>query len=285
MASLGRIDVQPIIRPCGQDASAFNHLLLSSKLFVGDFYSEPTAASRVLAKAVRFSDFVIRGYPTLFNNAVDGQRLLAMVPQELRWMDNLKKAFYESDAAFAGGRAVDKAFPEICNAVDVAGTLQLSLQSPVAPWAPPTNKSNKRKFIGFLHTEIPDADNNGVNIPLLDARTEKWENYNFGGIVYAIRCMIHENENLNADENPDYHVILDWNIPANGYLGSVCDGRLTCNAQAIWWRVREVLAKFILGTEMLMAFERGDNSFSIHCRPPLKSIHPGDGRHKTAATN
>lgn len=128
-------------------------------------------------------------------------------------------------------------------------------------------------------------DKNGVDMLLLDARTQKPVRYNFGGIVYAIRCMIHENENLNTDENPDYHVILDWNIPANGYFGSVCDGRLTCNAKAIWWRVREVLAKFILGTEMFMAFERGDGSFSMHCRPELKSIYPGDGRHKMRAAS
>ncbi len=211
---------------------------------------------------------------------IDGKRLLAMKPQELRWMDNLKKAFFESDSAYAGGRAADKAFPEICNAVDVAATLRLSLQIPVAAWSPPTVKNNKRKFVAFLHTEIPDPNNNGISIPLFDARTQKSVDYNFGEIVYAIRCMIHENENLNAEENPDYHVILDWSLPQHGYFGSVCDGRLICSAKAIWWRVREVLSKFILGTEMFMAYERGDNSFSIHISPDLKSIYPGDGRHR-----
>jgi hypothetical protein len=214
---------------------------------------------------------------------IDGKRLLAMVPQEHRWMDNLKKAFYESDAAFVDGRAPDKAFPEICNAIDVAATLRLSLQTPVASWSPPALKNNKSKFIGFLHAEIPDAEQNGLDIVLRDARTQQPIRYNFGGIVYAIRCMIHENENLNAVENPDYHVKLDWNIPEHGYLGSVRDGQLTCNAKAIWWRVREVLAKFILGTEGFMAYERGDKSFSIHCRPKLKSIYPGDGRHRLTA--
>jgi len=217
--------------------------------------------------------------------AIDGKRLLAMVPQERRWMDNLKRAFYESDVALVDGRAADKAFPEICNAIDVAATLRLSLQRPVASWSPPTSKNNKRKFIDFLHAEIPDADKNGLDLLLLDARTQEQVRYNFGGVVYAIRCMIHENENLNAEENPDYHVTLDWTVPEHGYLGSVCDGRLTCNAKAIWCRVREVLAKFILGTEMFMAYERGDSSFSINCRPELKSIHPGDGRHRiTVAT-
>jgi len=41
------------------------------------------------------------------------------------------------------------------------------------------------------------------------------------------------------------------------------------------------LAKFILGTEMLMAFERGDRKFLFSWDPVLKSIHPKDGRHRT----
>jgi hypothetical protein len=115
---------------------------------------------------------------------------------------------------------------------------------------------------------------------LVDARTKEPVRYNFGGLVYAIRCMVHENENLNADEHPDYHVALDWNFTQPGMLGWVDDGRLTCNAGVIWRRVREVLAKFILGTEMIMALERGDSSWSICIDPELKSIHPEDGRHR-----
>ncbi len=212
---------------------------------------------------------------------IGGQRLLQMVPQERRWMDNLKKAFYESDVSYEDGSAADNAFPAICKAIDVAAMLHLSLLNPAQPWSAPSPQNNKRKFIEFLHAEIPDADANGVNLVLIDARNGKPVSYNFAGIVYAIRCMIHENENLNADEDPDYHVMLDWNIPQNGYFGTVCDGRFTCNAKAIWWRVREVLAKFILGTEMFMALERGDTSFSIYTNPELKSIHQDDGRHKT----
>ena len=196
-------------------------------------------------------------------------------------MSNLKKAFYESDVAYAEGRAADDAFPAICKAIDVAATLRLSLQNPAQPWQPPIIKNNKRKFISLLHAEIPDSDKHGVDLTLIDARTQQPVQYNFGGIVYAIRCMIHENENLNADEAPDYHVTLDWNMPRYGCFAVLCDGRLTCNAKALWWRVREVLAKFILGTEMFMACQRGDSSLSIHCDAELKSVHPNDGRHKT----
>jgi len=210
---------------------------------------------------------------------IDGKRLLAMEPQEIRWMQNLKKAFYESDNAFSNGHAADLAFPEICKAVDVAATLQLSLQGPVSNWTPPTTKNNKRKFIDFVHCEVPTSQNGGLDIELIDARTHEPVSYSFGELIYAIRCMVHENENLNSDENADYHVTLDWGVPKHGLFGVVRDGRLICNANAFWWRLREVLAKFILGTEMFMAFERGDGSFSIHCDPELKSVHPNDGRH------
>lgn len=214
-------------------------------------------------------------------DGIDGQRLLAMVPQERRWMENLKKAFYESDAAYTDGTAPDNSFPAICKAIDVAATLCQSLYNPLEDWKHPSTQNNKRKFISFLHSEIPDINVGGLDLTLIDVRTQQPVRYNFGGLIYAIRCMIHENENLNADENPDYHVTLDWNIPRYGLMGHICDGTVICNANALWWRAREVLAKFILGTEMIMAFERGDGSFYISCDPDLKSIHPSDGRHRT----
>jgi len=36
---------------------------------------------------------------------VSEERIQAMTPQELRWLDNLKKAFYESDQSFRSGGA------------------------------------------------------------------------------------------------------------------------------------------------------------------------------------
>jgi hypothetical protein len=201
-----------------------------------------------------------------------------MVPQEQRWIENAKKAFYESDTAFVNGVAADNAFPALCKAIDVCATLRLSLQSPASPWVPPSHQNNKKKFISFLQSEIPDADANGLDITLLDSRTNQPVVYNFGGIVYAIRCMVHENENLNAAESPDYHVILDWCMARYGLFGTVKDGRLTCNAQLVWWRVREVVSKFILGLEFLLAIE-GDGPAWIG-DSQLQSIHPGDGMHQ-----
>jgi hypothetical protein len=198
-------------------------------------------------------------------------------------MNNLKRAFFESDVAYVEGRADDDAFPAICKALDVAATLRLSLKTPLASWkAPNTKRGHKDRFIDFLALSIPCADRSSPGFELIDSRTHQVEKYNLVKIDYAVRCMIHENENLNAEEAPDYHVLLDWNQSKhNQVLGSICDGRVTCNAQVIWWRIREVVAGFIIGTEFQMAFERGDRSLVMTCEPELKSIFPGDGRHRT----
>ena len=58
---------------------------------------------------------------------VDVERIQAMTSQELRWLDNTKKALYESDVALQSGRAEDACFESLCKAVDVAKTLQRSL--------------------------------------------------------------------------------------------------------------------------------------------------------------
>lgn len=211
-------------------------------------------------------------------DGIDPPRLMSMVPQEHRWLSNLKKALYDCDTALVEGRAANRAFPEICNAIDVAATLHLSLLTPVENWQPPPHSKNKNKYVAFIHLEVPDRDNNGLNVALIDARSNKPIQYNYGELLYAIRCMVHENENLSADENPDYHVTLDWNMHENGRFAVMRDGRITCNARALLSRTRDVLVSFIQGIDLYMGIERGDTSF--HLGPaPLQSIHPKDGRH------
>lgn len=55
---------------------------------------------------------------------VSEERIHAMTPQELRWLDNLKKAFYESDQSFRSGAPQDQCLEELCKAIDTAKTLQ-----------------------------------------------------------------------------------------------------------------------------------------------------------------
>src|SRR5262249_7287976 len=114
------------------------------------------------------------------------------------------KAFYESDVAYADGTAADNAFPAICKAIDVAATLRISLQRPVEGWKPPPPQNNKSKFFSFLHAEIPDADAEGVDLTLIDARPQQPVRHNYGRLAYAMRGIIHENENPNDNQNPDY---------------------------------------------------------------------------------
>lgn len=135
----------------------------------------------------------------------------------------------------------------------------------------------------------------------MDARTGKAEDYSFSRLVYAIRCMIHEGENLNVDEGPDYHILLNWKnrphwsgpvVPLvsgtqldpclpwnrNPHLpvtGKLENGRVTLCGHAVWWRLREVMSKLVTFTNSTIAFLNGASSFEISISPPLGSVRPG----------
>ncbi|MBX7104243.1 MAG: hypothetical protein K1X57_09180 [Gemmataceae bacterium] len=207
--------------------------------------------------------------------SVTPDRLLAMSEQELRWLDNLKKAFYESDRAYTDGRAHNHCFPELCKAVDTAKTLRRSLRGEDV-----SSRDNKKRFVEFLNLELPSPESGGFQVQLVDARSGTPVTYSFAQLVYDIRCMVHENENLNAAEAPNYHILIDWSQPHMFYFGSIADGRLTCNGQMIWERVRQILAKFITGIDGMIAYAKivagqQEGSFSITISPPLGSVRPG----------
>jgi hypothetical protein len=213
-------------------------------------------------------------WPTMFAD-ITPDRLLTMSEQELRWFDNVKKAFYESDRAYIEGRAHDHCFPEFCKAIDTAKTLRRSLcGEDMSP------RDNKKRFVEFLNFELPSPESGGLQVHLVDARSGSSVTYSFAELVYDIRCMVHENENLNAAEAPNYHILLDWSQPHGYRFGSIVDGRLTCNGHMVWGRLREILAKFITGIDEMIAHARmvaGDQegSFSITIAPPLGSVRPG----------
>jgi hypothetical protein len=209
-------------------------------------------------------------------------RLLAMSEQELRWFDNVKKAFHESDIAYTEGRAQDRCFPELCKAVDTGKTLRRALRGEdVSP------RDNKKRFVEFLNFELPSPKSGRpVQVHLVDARTGRPVQvhlvhahsgrpvtYSFAELVYDIRCMVHENENLNAAEAPNYHILLDWSQPHGGFFGSIAAGRLTCNGHMVWRRLREILAKFITGIDGMISWAT-KRSFSITGAPPLGSVRP-----------
>jgi hypothetical protein len=198
---------------------------------------------------------------------VTPERAGAMTEREHRWLENVKKAFYESDRAMADGRAQDICFPELCKAIDTAKTLRRSLLG-----RDPSHGDNRRRFIEFLDLEIAIP---GLAFDLTDARTGERRSYSYSGLVYDIRCMVHENENLNAAEKPEHQILLDWNM---GELMGVGDGdRLRLNARKLWMRLREVLAKFITWMDSLISESQG-GGIDVSIIPPLGSIRPKSSR-------
>lgn len=199
----------------------------------------------------------------------DEKRAANMTSQEQRWFDNVKKAFYESDLAYSKGKPEDRCFAELCKAVDTAKTLRRSLRGEDT-----SSKYNKTRFIEFLSFEIPTETPNSFYVNLIDARTGEEHAYSFPALLYAIRCMVHENENLNVAERPDYHIQVDWSKPYSGGFGEIYGNeRIVLNGHSVWKRFRQILAKFITGLDGMIESERTGN-FSITIAPPLLSIRP-----------
>jgi hypothetical protein len=200
-------------------------------------------------------------------DGIDNQRVLRMTKREKRWLDNVRKAFYASDTALQTGTHEDRSLEELFKAIDTAKTLRRSLQGKRV-----SSKDNKKLFIDFLGLEVPCFRPGEFEIELRHARTGKLCKYSFGEIVYDIRCMIHENENLSAAEGVDYHVLLDWS-GRSPLLAEVRGGQIVVNGFLLWSRLREVLAKFITIIEAVIeTAEKGSGSAGI--RPALGSIRP-----------
>jgi hypothetical protein len=230
-------------------------------------------------------------------SGIPQERFGHLTAQEERLLDNVKKAFRDSDMLYAQGRAQDCLEP-MCKAIDTAKTLRWSLRGENT-----SSTQNKVGFTEFIDLEVPAPGSGGLQVALLDARTGQPRDYSFSGLVYAIRCMVHENENLNAAEQPDYHILLDWGqLPAwpaaaagpvsglvqdpsfprtlgwrPGPAGIINEGRLTLNGHFMWGRLREVMSKFITGIDAMVAFAKGADRFSITIHPPLGSVRPSTG--------
>jgi hypothetical protein len=201
-------------------------------------------------------------------DGISAERVLAMSGKEERWFENVKKAFYESDCAYAEGRPHDHCFPELCKAVDTAKTLRRSLRGEDV-----SHGDNRKRFVEFLNCELPSPESGGLQVQLVDSRSGKPVAYSFAELVYDIRCMVHENENLNAAEAPNYHILIDWTPAEPNFFGVIADGRLTCNGHTVWWRLRGIMAKFITGIDGEISFAR-EGSCSMTSEPPLGSVRP-----------
>ena len=199
---------------------------------------------------------------------IGDSRVLSMTDQEKRWFDNVKKAFHDSDLAMQNGMAEDRCLQELFKAIDTAKTLRRSLRGEDT-----SHPKNKERFIDFLALEVPAFRPDGGKIELSDRATGQLRVYTLGEIVYDMRCMVHENENLNAAEDVDYHILLDWSVRNPQLVAELKDGRFVFNGFFLWNRLREVLSKFITGIQSMIDLAE-KRSFSIGIRPDLGSIKP-----------
>ncbi len=163
-------------------------------------------------------------------SGIDEGRFGRLTAQEERLLDNVRKAFCDSDALYTGGRPHDAMEP-MFRAIDTAKTLRRSLRGEDTSPA-----HNGQRFREFLALEIPAARPGAMPLYLVDARTGETRQYSYADLVYAIRCMTHENENLHAAEQIDYHILLEWGLGPNpplwfrqGLAGVTSNGRIILN--------------------------------------------------------
>jgi hypothetical protein len=199
---------------------------------------------------------------------VTEDRIKHMTANEVRWLDNIKKAFLESDEEFRSGKPEDRCLEELFKAIDTATTLQRSLQGKGT-----SSKNNAKRFADFLYEEVPRPEANGLKLELSHARNQTKKTYGFAELVYEIRCMIHENENLNVAEGANYHVLLDWKSGDSGVAVRVANGRAIVNGRFLWGCLRQMLSKFITLVDSIHTLpETGRVGARIDV--PLESVRP-----------
>lgn len=201
--------------------------------------------------------------------SIEPRRVTQMTHLERRWFDNVKKAFADSDHDFETNRMADDCIETLFKGVDAAKILRLSLLDTEGD----LRRNNRARFIEFLELEIPSPNKNGRRIDLKDARTGQTLDLSISEILYEIRCMIHENENLNESEPVDYHLLLRWWEDGERFIASHENGRVVINAKLLWRRLREILSKFITGIEAWEARAK-NQGFRMTIRPELGSIQP-----------
>ena len=130
-----------------------------------------------------------------------------------------------------------------------------------------------KKFLEFLNCELPKTEDGGLCLTLINSKTGKEQVYSFSELVYDIRCMIHENENLNIAEETDYHILIDWSMKNSNTFGYVSTGKVICNGHLISNRLREILAKFITLIESMATISK-TGSFRVTSSPEFGSIKP-----------
>lgn len=192
---------------------------------------------------------------------ISNDRILQMTNQEKRWFDNIRKAFFHSDVEMENGTPEDRCLEELFKAIDTAKTLRRSLRGEDI-----SNKNNRKRFIEFLALEIPCIKEE-LEADLKEVRSGQLK---LGNKIYKIRCMIHENENLNFDENVSYQILLDWSNRDNSWVKNIND-RFVFNGYFLWDRLRQILSKFITYIDSVFSLAN-EHTFCCTINPKIGSI-------------
>lgn len=203
------------------------------------------------------------------------ERVAKMSPREHRLFDNIKKAFSDCDADIGKPEMADYCIETLLKGVDAAKKLRLMLLGRTAT----KSSGNRAQFLDFLELEMAKKSDGARTYTLKAPERSKSYDSSIPEIIYAIRCMIHENENLDESEFPYYHIKLRWTGPQRLLIQEHDGGNIVINGRVLLLRLREILSKFITiltGLESLSKSEK----FSATIHPPLHSVQPANRRRR-----
>jgi hypothetical protein len=186
-----------------------------------------------------------------------------MTGQQLRSLNNIKRAVSQCDSAILADSARDESLASLCRGIEAAQKLRRSL---LGESDSSIKKNSKKHFIDFIELTFPTKvvavyGNPPHPTALLHPR--------YSEIVYEIRCKaVHENENLDAAQNPGCKIQVSWDLPED-YGGQTIGETHYVNGKMLVWRLRGMLATFVMSLDSIRS-----GIININLYPPIGSIRP-----------
>ena len=196
-------------------------------------------------------------------SGIDDNALKNMTPEQLRWLNNIKRAVQQCDKAIVEQNIEDECLASLCRGIETAQKLRRSLQGT------PTEKLKKdsrKHFVDFIELEFPTKI---VAVYGESPGSNSLPHPPFSEMIYEVRCKaVHENENLNAADSLDSPVQVDWTL-SNDMGGRTIDGMHFVNGRMLAIRLRGILAKFVMAIDSLRT-----GNLNVSIWPPVGSIRP-----------
>lgn len=196
-------------------------------------------------------------------SGISQEAVAGMSNEQVRWLNNIKRAVYQCDKGSQSNEVEDECLASLCRGVETAQKLRRSLQGvPV----PELKRNSKKHFIDFIELEFPTKV---VRVYGQKAQEGVAPHPPYSEMIYDVRCKaVHENENLNASENPCSEIQVDWHLP-DTHGGQTINNVHYVNGRMLVMRLRGILAKFVMGIDSI-----GSGSLNIDLFPPIGSIKP-----------